>query len=197
MTSDNSAASKAPIYTRTGDQGSTSLVDGTRVAKNSPRLEAYGTIDELNSLIGAINPADAPHTPISDDDAGLISDIQSALFDIGSYLATDPVANPSMSARMLPDNLPDRIEALEHAIDRIYAEVPRLKAFILPAGVAAASAAHIARTVARRAERRILDLDNVDPQVIAYVNRLSDYLFVLARSANHRAGVAETIWTKH
>lgn len=199
---------KSPIYTRTGDRGTTSLVDGTRVAKNSPRLEAYGTVDELNSFIGAINPVvplDAPnhsHAVVDDEDAKLLIEIQSTLFDIGSYLATDPDANPELAARMLPADIDIRITTLERAIDRLYADVPTMKSFILPGGTPTACAAHVARTVARRAERRILDLDTADspaavaPEVIGYINRLSDYLFILARRANAIASVPDTPWHK-
>ena len=191
---------KSPLYTRTGDRGTTSLVDGTRVAKNSLRLEAYGTVDELNSSIGMIL-AMKPELPSTDKE--LITDIQSRLFDIGAWLATDAATNPDLAARLLPADLADSISVMEAAIDRLHGEVPEIKSFILPAGAPAACACHIARCVARRAERRILDLaDSISDSardgftlVIAYVNRLSDYLFILARAANAIAGLADTPWT--
>lgn len=184
---------KSPLYTRTGDAGTTSLVDGTRVDKFSPRLEAYGTVDELNSFIGALAAASSA---LDEADRELLPDIQSTLFDIGSYLATDNVANPELAARMLPASLPDRIKTMEDAIDRLYAAVPPMKTFVLPGGTRAACDAHIARAVARRAERRILALGGVDPTVVAYVNRLSDYFFILARRANAIAGVPDIPWRK-
>lgn len=200
----DSTPKKSPLYTRTGDRGTTSLVDGSRVPKNSARLEAYGTVDELNSFIGAIyphfpaNPANSPSpesAPSLDaDDLALLPVIQSTLFDIGSYLATDPQANPELAARLLPANLSDKTLLLEAAIDRLHAAVPPIRSFILPAGTATACAAHIARTVARRAERRILSLQPVDPSVVRYVNRLSDYLFILARRANAIASIPDTPW---
>lgn len=193
---------KSPLYTRTGDQGSTSLVDGTRVAKNAPRLEAYGTIDELNSSIGMI-AALSPQLPLAD--CALITGIQSRLFDIGAYLATDPVVNPELAERLLPANIVESIGSLETEIDRLHSLVPEIKSFILPAGAAGACAAHMARCIARRAERRILDLISdatsaaaetvaVNPIVIAYVNRLSDYLFILARYINTLASIPDTPW---
>lgn len=182
---------KSPLYTRTGDSGETSLVDGSRVPKHSPRLEAYGTLDELNSFIGAIAAASPS---VDDADLSLIHNIQLALFDIGAYLATDPQKSPELSTRLLPQNLNEAIAEMESAIDRLHAAVPPVNTFILPAGAPAACACHIARTVARRAERRILLLDNVDPSVTGYVNRLSDYLFILARRANMIASIPDILW---
>lgn len=182
---------KSPLYTRTGDSGETSLVDGSRVPKHSPRLEAYGTLDELNSFIGAIAAA----SPSVDDiDADLIHNIQLTLFDIGAYLATDPEKNPELSTRLLPQNLNEAIAEMESAIDRLHTAVPKVNTFILPAGSPTACVCHIARTVARRAERRILLLDHIDPSVTGYVNRLSDYLFILARRANMIASIPDILW---
>lgn len=182
---------KSPLYTRTGDSGETSLVDGSRVPKHSPRLEAYGTLDELNSFIGAIAAASPS---VDDTDLSLIHNIQLALFDIGAYLATDPQKSPELSTHLLPQNLNEAIAEMESAIDRLHAAVPPVNTFILPAGAPAACACQIARTVARRAERRILLLDNVDPSVTGYVNRLSDYLFILARRANMIASIPDILW---
>ncbi len=185
--------SKSPLYTCTGDRGTTSLVDGTRVPKCCERLEAYGTIDELNSFIGAILVA-SPR--LDDEDCELILAIQSSLFDIGAYLATDSSVNPQLASSLLPANLPERVTLLERAIDRLHEAVPVMKSFILPGGAPAACAAHIARSVARRVERRVLALPDADGVVIAYINRLSDYLFILARRANAIAGIPDTPWQK-
>ncbi|MDE6317390.1 MAG: cob(I)yrinic acid a,c-diamide adenosyltransferase [Muribaculaceae bacterium] len=178
---------KSALYTRTGDNGMTSLVDGSRVAKNSPRIEAYGTVDELNSFIGMLIASD----PLTDDDRRLLTDIQARLFDIGSYLAA---GNEDMTRRLTPQ-LDASLATLEHTIDALDAEVPALRSFVLPQGVASATAAHVARAVARRAERRILDFSNdIDPAVLRYINRLSDYLFILSRHCNFMAGVGDICW---
>ena len=193
---------KSPIYTRTGDKGMTSLVDGTRLAKNSVRIEAYGTVDELNSFVGVLIAAE----PLTGYDRELLTDIQARLFDIGSYLAS---GNAEMSERLTP-SLDGSLEALEHAIDLYDSEVPQLRSFVLPQGAPSAAAAHVARAVARRAERRILAFNDylaehaddegntaqhcVAPSVIKYINRLSDYLFILSRHCNHIAGVADICW---
>lgn len=185
---------KSPLYTRTGDNGTTSLTDGSRIPKNSLRLEAYGTVDELNSFIGAIPPA---HPPLDAEDLALIAEIQNRLFDIGAYLATDPQANPDLAFRLLPKSLNTLTRRTEQAIDRLHSLLPPLKSFIIPAGTQSAAATHIARTVARRAERRLLDIDPTPaPKVVAFINRLSDYLFILARRQNQKAGLADTPWQK-
>lgn len=189
------------LYTRTGDRGTTALVGGTRVAKNSPRVNAYGTVDELNAHIGLVH---AHICPIAGavEDACLLIRINKVMFSLGAYLATpSPQVEPDQP---LPADLPapaideSEIEALEHAIDRLDASVPPQRTFILPGGTVAASVAHVARTVCRRAERAVLDLadtgEYVHPLVIRYINRLSDYLFILARSLNHLAGVADIPW---
>lgn len=176
---------KSLLYTRTGDNGTTSLADGTRTAKDAPRLEAYGTIDELNSWLGLLGAE-------ASDDASreLIYEVQYRLFDIGGYLAT-PQAE---SCKGISETA---IEKIEHDIDRLDSEVEPMHCFILPGGTAAASRAHIARTVCRRAERRMVSLAGVteiDPTPIRYVNRLSDWLFAYARRLNALAGVADTPW---
>lgn len=194
---------KSPIYTRTGDKGMTSLVDGTRLVKNSVRIEAYGTVDELNSFIGVLIASD----PLTDDDRALLTDIQARLFDIGSYLAS---GNAEMSERLRPQ-LDGALEALEHVLDLYDSELPPMRSFVLPQGAPSAAAAHVARAVARRAERRILAFDSeltahaadegntappcVDRQVLKYINRLSDYLFILSRHCNHLAGISDICWT--
>ena len=182
---------KSNVYTRTGDRGTTSLVGGTRVAKDSPRLEAYGTVDELNSWLGLI----ATGRYISDDDRALLKNIQNRLFDIGSMLATEP------ESRWQPQPLgSDAVTEIEHAIDRLDNALPAHNRFILPGGCEDAARAHIARCVARRAERRIISLAAdvaVDSDIITYVNRLSDYLFVLARAINHNFGSEEIFWEKN
>jgi len=185
---------KSPIYTRTGDNGTTALVDGSRVAKNSVRIEAYGTVDELNSFIGVLIASE----PLTDDDRSQLTDIQARLFDIGSYLAA---GNADMSERLRPD-LEESLKALEGTIDLYDSELPRLNSFVLPQGAPSAAAAHVARAVARRAERCILTLNDhltqpqcIDLNVRKYINRLSDYLFILSRHCNHLAGIADIYWT--
>lgn len=168
------------IYTRGGDRGETSLFGGTRVAKSDPRIEAYGTVDELSSFLGAI------------DGVAEIPAIQSDLFEIGAHLA-------SPGTSRFPGVESSRIEDLERAIDAMERELTPLTTFILPGGSAAASQLHIARTVCRRAERRVVALEDDSPatqSTITYLNRLSDYLFVAARFANLKAGVADVPWTK-
>jgi cob(I)alamin adenosyltransferase len=171
------------IYTRTGDRGETSLFGGARVPKNDPRIDAYGTIDELNSHLGVVLAMNA--------DAQLL-DVQRDLFEIGAHLAspgTSRFAGVEAS----------RIEALEHGIDAMEAELSPLKSFILPGGTAAAAQLHVARTVCRRAERLIVALHDDNPATqssIAYLNRLSDYLFVAARYANHKRGIEDVPWTR-
>lgn len=185
---------KSPVYTRTGDTGTTALVDGTRVAKNSVRIEAYGTVDELNSFIGMLIASE----PLTDNDRRQLTDIQARLFDIGSYLAA---GNAEMSARLLPE-LDGSLKDLEGTIDLYDSELPRLNSFVLPQGAPSAAAAHVARAVARRAERCILTLNDqltqpqcVDINVRKYINRLSDYLFILSRHCNQLAGIADIYWT--
>lgn len=180
---------KSSLYTRTGDHGQTSLVGGERVSKCCDRLEAYGTIDELNSHIGLLRSL------LTDSaDSALLLDVQNVLFVVGSHLATDTTATDLRPQSIVTDAM---IEALEQAIDRTDAALPRLHAFVLPGGTKAAAQAHIARTVCRRAERCILRVAAecpVDSRVTAYVNRLSDLLFALARKQNIDAHEAETLW---
>ncbi len=177
------------IYTRTGDQGLTSLVGGTRVPKTSPRLEAYGTVDELNSHIGLLLALDGIPAPARDT----LNRVQHRLFNLGSQLATEPESSYQ------PQGITDADVALiEAAIDSVDSALPRHNRFILPGGAPAAAQAHVCRTVARRAERRMLQMHQqgspVDPAAMRYINRLSDYLFVLARQINLNTNTPETFW---
>lgn len=178
------------IYTKTGDGGQTSLVGGQRVSKCCERLESYGTVDELNSHIGVLI------TYCTDEqDRAFLTDVQGKLFVVGGYLATDDSAR---EVRLRNIVTPEMVAVVETEIDRIQAAMPPLKLFILPGGSRAASYAHVCRTVCRRAERCILRLAEcgaeVDDMVTAYVNRLSDYFFTLARKLNVDSGTDEVIW---
>ncbi|MBT8370147.1 MAG: cob(I)yrinic acid a,c-diamide adenosyltransferase [Deltaproteobacteria bacterium] len=187
------------IYTGTGDRGKTSLFSGERVSKANLRIDAYGDLDELNSIIGALTASLGPKHPELVDE---FQEIQSDLFVIGSLLATTP-DSPSMDT--LPGITPKKIEMLENAIDRMEATLPELKAFILPGGHPTAAWAHVARTVSRRTERRLVhlldkfQLGSVPESYknsLIYLNRLSDFFFVTARYCNHINGVAERLWKK-
>lgn len=171
------------IYTRTGDRGETSLFGGARVPKNDPRIDAYGTIDELNSHLGVVLAMDR--------DTQLLA-VQRDLFEIGAHLASPGTSRFT--------GVPaSRIEDLERSIDVMEAALTPLKSFILPGGSPAAAQLHVARTVCRRAERLVVALHDDDPATqssIAYLNRLSDYLFVAARFANFKAGVEDVPWTR-
>jgi cob(I)alamin adenosyltransferase len=179
------------IYTKTGDKGETGLFGGGRVSKDHPRVEAYGDIDELNAVLGMARSVE--FMPRIDE---LLVPVQRDLFSIGALLATpnlDRVRQQLEKARIDED----RIAQLERAIDDGEAELEPLKAFILPGGTPKSAALHVARTVCRRAERRVIALRNevdVPAIVIQYLNRLSDLLFVLARVANRRAGAGEVTW---
>lgn len=177
------------IYTKTGDRGETGLFGGPRVAKDDARVEAYGAVDELNATIGAVRSAGGD----AEIDA-LLAEVQDHLFTIGAELATPPGARAHAA---VPPIAPEWTAALERAIDRFEAELPPLRHFILPAGSRLAAGLHVARAVCRRAERRVVSLhrhDAVAPGILELLNRLSDFLFVAARVANHRAGVQETTW---
>lgn len=176
------------IYTKTGDKGFTSLIGGTRVPKHHLRIESYGTVDELNSYIGLIRDQD-----ISAHDKDFLKEIQDRLFTIGSSLASDP----ETSKMVIPDLLLTDIELLEQEMDAINELVPPLKHFILPGGNNTISYCHIARCVCRRAERLTVHLaeeSTVDEKVVMYLNRLSDYLFTLARKVAHDHKIAENEW---
>lgn len=178
------------IYTRTGDQGETGILGAGRVRKDDPRTEAYGAVDELNSFLGLVR---AEALPPAVEDA--LEPVQHQLFRLGAQLASagQPLREPSAVG-------PEHIRAIETAIDAAEAQLAPLTAFILPAGSRAAALLHVARAVCRRAERRVVSLVRHQPAVpadtIAYLNRLGDLLFVLARLANARAGMPDVPWRK-
>jgi len=177
------------IYTKTGDKGQTSLIGGTRVPKYHPRIEAYGTVDELKSYIGLIRDQE-----ISDDLKALLLEIQDRLFTIESQLAYDPETPLN---RPLPEISEDDIIKLEMAIDKMNEDLEPLSSFILPGGHVSVSHCHVARCICRRAERitiRLAELHPVNPLNIKYLNRLSDYLFVLARKVGKDLNAPETPW---
>jgi cob(I)alamin adenosyltransferase len=176
------------IYTKTGDRGETSLFDGTRVAKNDPRVAAYGDVDEVQAALGV-----ALASGLDPELADIVVALQRDLFALGARLA-DPSHRiaPRVSKIVVND---DSIARLEGWIDRLEAELPPLRHFILAGGAPPGAVLHLARTICRRAERATLALaDGVEPVILIYLNRLSDLLFVMARASNHRAGVAETEW---
>lgn len=179
------------VYTRTGDEGTTSLVGGKRVSKNSVRLEAYGTADELNSHIGVLLACDG----VSDHARQTLIWLQNKLFDLGAQLATEPESKYQ----------PRRIDAadvarIEQAIDTVQEHVPPMRQFVLPGGTMAAAQANVARTVARRCERRMVAMQEngaeIDAQAMKFINRISDFLFVVGRECNILAGNQEIFWNK-
>lgn len=176
------------IYTKTGDEGKTSLFGGKRVEKNHTRLEAYGTIDELNSVLGV-------SLAFCKDELTkkIIYEVQNSLFRVGSELATPP----EVKSKAIVAISKEEIRNIEKVIDEIELKLNPLKNFILPGGSKSASFLHLARTVCRRAERKIIVLDleeSINPDIIVYINRLSDLLFVLARFANHISSTPEIEW---
>jgi cob(I)alamin adenosyltransferase len=177
------------IYTKTGDKGTTALFGGKRVSKADLRIETYGTVDELNSWIGLLR--DQEVNAIRKD---FLIEIQDRLFTIGSILATEP-GNTKVK---IPHLILDDVTSLEESIDKMDAVLPQMKSFILPGGHQSVSFCHVARTVCRRSERLVIALDeteNVDPLVIQYLNRLSDYLFVLSRKMSQELNIQDTPWT--
>jgi cob(I)alamin adenosyltransferase len=177
------------IYTKKGDQGSTGLIGGTRVSKGDVRIEAYGSIDELNSYIGLVSTMPIDHVYVLQ-----LQEIQDRLFTIGSHLAADP----EKSKMQLPDLLASDVEKLENWMDAMDAALAPLTAFILPGGHAISAHIHVARCICRRAERMavVLDeLEGVEALVLTYLNRLSDYLFVLSRKISLDLGTSEHTWT--
>lgn len=182
---------KAAVYTRTGDQGTTGLVGGTRIKKSDPRIHLYGEVDELNSYIGVgISQLDASF------DKSLLQIIQSSLFDLGSNLACE---KDKRSQFKLPQIKESAIERLEYDIDQMDSQLTPLKHFILPGGNSAAAAFHVCRTICRRIERQMVDFEDQNPgevpeNALIYVNRLSDYFFTLSRYINFTQSVEETLW---
>jgi cob(I)alamin adenosyltransferase len=178
------------IYTKTGDLGKTSLIGGTKVPKSHLRIESYGTVDELNSFIGLVSDH-LTHEPTKI----ILKEIQDRLFTVGSSLACDPDKEPLMK---IPDLKEADIVLLENEIDAMNEVLAPMKSFIIPGGHVAVSTAHVARCVCRRAERICVNMQVqdlfVEPLVIKYINRLSDYLFVLARFIGHLLGVEELPW---
>jgi cob(I)alamin adenosyltransferase len=185
------------IYTGTGDRGKTSLFSGERVLKSDRRIEAYGDVDELNSLLGALTAELTEKNPDIADD---LQRIQSDLFQLGAILAITPDSPALDSLEKITDN---RIREFEQAIDDLDAKLPALSGFILPGGHAAAAWAHVCRSVCRRAERHVIRISDEYSRgaaaeqfqlAVVYLNRLSDYLFVLARYINRLRGVPDTLW---
>lgn len=175
------------IYTKTGDKGQTSLIGGTRVPKFDIRIEAYGTVDELNSFIGLVRDQKIDLKSIE-----VLIEVQDRLFTIGSLLAAD-----AKNKMPLPQISEADILFLEKEIDQMNESLPEMKSFVLPGGHVAVSYCHVARCVCRRAERSVLQLNEkevIDELIYKYLNRLSDYLFVLSRKITHDLGVVETPW---
>lgn len=183
---------KSNLYTGTGDAGTTSLVGGQRISKTAVRLEAYGTLDEFSSFLGVV--ASAPECP--EVLKNQLTLIQNRLFDAGSYLATGVEPGTMPPCHSITE---DTIAEIESWIDDLDAKTPRIKAFVLPGGSPLAAHCHVARTVCRRAERRILALaaqEYVDSVLLKWINRLSDYLFIVARYINYSEGMEEIIWKR-
>lgn len=179
------------IYTKTGDDGTTGLIGGSRVKKYDSRLEAYGTVDELNAAIGVLRTADLPANVMD-----ILYKIQNKLFNIGSLLASDEKGEAFTASLAITG---EHIKVLEDAIDEYQSQLPELTHFILPGGNFASAQCHVARTVCRRAERRILEYAEnakVHTEIIIYINRLSDFFFVLSRKLGFDVGIEEVKWGK-
>jgi cob(I)alamin adenosyltransferase len=177
------------IYTKTGDRGDTGLFGGERVDKDDARVDAYGSVDELNAVIGTARAAGLPEAVDR-----IVAEVQGELFVLGAELSSVPGKEDKLRMSLLSAT---EIERLEQAIDAAEAGLPELRSFVLPAGTAGAAALHHARTVCRRAERRVITARRTTPirdEVVVYLNRLSDLLFVLARRTNHAASVADVPW---
>ena len=182
---------KSPLYTRTGDGITTSIIGGDRIPKYSLRLEAYGTVDELSSFIGNLVADDS----VIDEQRYDLLKVQNMLFNIGGYLATPP----SIRKPEVPGLTQDNISEMEEWIDVMDEQLPKLNNFIIPGGCKASAKANMARTVCRRAERRVLQLageEEINPLIFAYMNRPSDYLFVIGRFLNKFANYEEIYWQK-
>ncbi|AQG80186.1 cob(I)yrinic acid a,c-diamide adenosyltransferase [Spirosoma montaniterrae] len=177
------------IYTKTGDKGQTALIGGRRVSKADLRIDSYGTVDELNSWIGLVRDQ-----AVNSNRRDLLKEIQDRLFTVGAELATDPGKAPKQK---MPAIVSNDVKLLENAMDTMDAELPELRAFVLPGGHEAVSYCHLARTVCRRAERLVITLNEsspVDELVLQYLNRLSDYLFVLSRKMAQELNAEEVAW---
>ncbi len=177
------------IYTKTGDTGQTGLIGGRRVSKADLRIDAYGTVDELNSWIGLVRDQ-----TVSEDQKTLLNEIQDRLFTVGAELATDPEKAPRQA---MPAIVAADVTRLEISMDDMDSALPELRAFVLPGGHQSVSFCHLARTVCRRAERLVIALNEttpVDPLIIQYLNRLSDYLFMLSRKMAQDLGANEVTW---
>ena len=177
------------IYTRLGDGGETHLGDMSRVPKNHPRIEAYGTVDELNAALGLALAAGG----LAEDHAGWLRRVQNDLFDLGADVSVPPAADTAgqAGARDRLRLAAEQVEWLEQRCDEVNATLRSLKSFVIPGGTAAAAHLHVCRTVCRRAERRAIEVADLNPEVVRYLNRLSDLLFILARAAN---GDDEPLW---
>jgi cob(I)alamin adenosyltransferase len=176
------------IYTRTGDDGTTGLLGASRVPKHDARVEAYGSVDELNAVLGMARSIDANRLVEAE-----LAGIQESLFQVGAELATTDAKMLATLARVTDDD----VAALERTIDRLEAGLPPLTRFVLPGGAPLAAQLHFARTVCRRAERRVTALaerERIEPRLVRWLNRLADLLFVMARSVNHREGRPEPTW---
>jgi cob(I)alamin adenosyltransferase len=179
----------APIYTKSGDAGETGLFGGGRVPKDDARVDAYGEVDELNAAVGLARGAG-----LDRELDAVAQQIQDQLFTVGSVLATP---RGTKAAKAIPRVEPRWVADMEAAIDKFDREIPPLRSFILPGGSAPAAALHLARTICRRAERRVVTLARngvVDQPLVTYLNRLSDLLFTMARVSNHRAGIKDVVW---
>jgi len=177
------------IYTKTGDNGTTGLIDGTRLLKYSLRVDAYGTVDELNSVIGIITTMDVPEELLEN-----LNKLKNILFELGSDLANPMTSEHDTKAIRIKS---DYIFWLEILIDKYSEQIPKLTNFIIPGGSPVAAYLNNARTVARRAERLVVELagkENIGNNIVIFLNRLSDYLFVAARYANFKTGISENIW---
>ena len=184
---------KSKVYTTTGDNGATSLVGGVRVKKTDIRIEAYGSVDELNANIGVLLAIPCLQPAAVE----LLHRVQNRLFNIGAYLATP---NPDNAITRCPGLTAENVEYIEHVIDEFDAQLPPLTNFVLPGGTQRAAVSHVCRTMCRRCERRIValaDTTYVDPNVLRYINRLSDFFFVLARFNNDDNQTDELFWDKN
>ncbi|MFZ4748992.1 MAG: cob(I)yrinic acid a,c-diamide adenosyltransferase [Phycisphaerales bacterium] len=182
------------LYTRTGDDGTTGLFSGTRVAKDHPRIEAYGTVDEFNAVVGMVMAACRKDVPFEARLLEIFGQVQSRLFDIGADLATPEGANNSSKVLRIDEH---HVSEVEGWIDEVDSANPPLRTFVMPSGCELAARLHLARTVCRRAERLMVSLGQLEPVgagPLRYMNRLSDLLFAMARQANHHAGVGDVPW---